>query len=216
MAEDIVVIGAGGFGRETLDVIEAINAVAPVWSVLGVLDDGPADLQRERLAARGIDVLGPVEYIRQLPAGCRYAMGIGSPSVRARLASLIASCAASPATLIHPGANVGSQAVVGPGSIICGGVQVSTNVRLGEYAQLNPGAIIGHDAVLEDFVSINPGAIISGEVRVGARTLVGAGAVVLQNLTVGRGSVVGASACVTRNVPDGSCVVGVPARPRAG
>lgn len=216
MAEDIVVIGAGGFGRETLDVIEAINAATavPVWNVIGVVDDGPADMQRVRLQKRGVPLLGGLEAYTALAASCRFVVGVGAPLARARIAARLASCGRPPAALIHPAAVIGTSVSIGQGTVICGGVQVSTNVTLGSYVHLNPGAIIGHDSVLEDCVSVNPGAIISGEVRIGTGSLIGAGSVTLQGRSVGERAVVGAAACVTRDVGEKTTVTGVPARPR--
>lgn len=214
MADGIIVIGAGGFGRETLDVIAAINAAngEPLWDVIGVIDDAPAEIQVERLHDRGIRMLGDAEGNRKLLDGAHYVVGIGSPAVRARIAEKAEARGARPAVLVHPAAVVGTRVRISPGAVVCGGAQISTNVRLGRHAHVNPGAIIGHDSVLEDFVSVNPGAIVSGEVTVGARTLIGAGATVLQGLSIREGATVGASACVTKDVAAGSVMVGVPAR----
>jgi len=214
MADGIIVIGAGGFGRETLDVIAAINASTrdPFWDVIGVVDDAPAEIQIERLRDREIRFLGGIDANRELFDGIHYVVGIGSPAVRARIAERVDAWGARPAVLVHPAAVVGTRVRLAPGAVVCGGAQISTNVRLGRHAHVNPGAIIGHDSVLEDFVSVNPGAIVSGEVAVGTSTLIGAGATVLQGLSVGGGATVGASACVTKDVAPGSVVVGVPAR----
>lgn len=218
MTEDIVVIGVGGFGRETLDVIEAINAVdiAPRWRVLGVVDDAPEPIQLDRLRARGYEHLGSTEQVRSALDPAAYVVGIGSPSVRARIADVLDLAGWRAATLVHPSACIGSLANLGEGAIVCGGVQVSTNVRLGRHVHLNPGSIVGHDSELEDFVSANPGAVVSGEVTVRAGVLIGAGAVVLQGLEVGQGSVIGAAACVTRAVAENDIVLGIPARSIAG
>jgi hypothetical protein len=48
---DLVIVGAGGHGRETLDVVEAINDRSQRWRFLGFIDDGTVDA--ERLARRG-------------------------------------------------------------------------------------------------------------------------------------------------------------------
>lgn len=214
MPKDVVVIGAGGFGRETLDVIESINAAASesLWNVVGVIDDGPSAEQLERLSVRGYDYLGALSDSRAVLATAQCAIGIGSPAVRSRIATLVAGLGGHAAVLVHPSAVIGSQVEIQSGSVVCAGVQLSTNTRIGRYVHLNPGAIIGHDTVLDDFVSVNPGAIVSGDVRVGTRTLVGAGSVILQGLTVGDDVIVGAAACVTKNVAAQAVVKGVPAR----
>lgn len=213
MAERIIVIGAGGFGRETLDVIEAINASTrdPAWDLIGVVDDAPAEAQIERLSDRGVRLLGGIDANRELFDGTHYVVGIGSPSVRERIADKVDSWGARPATLVHPSAVVGTRVVMAAGSVVCAGVQISTNVRLGRHTHVNPAAIIGHDSILGDYVSVNPGAIVSGEVAISAGTLIGAGSTILQGLRVGAGAIVGASACVTKSVAPKSVVVGVPA-----
>lgn len=214
MTDDIVVIGGGGFGRETLDVIEAINALSetPLWRVIGVADDSPEPIQLDRLRERGYEHLGSAASVRARNAASYYVVGIGSPSARARIAGDFDRAGWKAAILVHPSATVGSSVSIAEGVVICGGVQLSTNTRLGEHVHLNPGSIVGHDSALSEFVSVNPGAVVSGEVTVHAGALIGAGAVVLQGLTVGAGAVVGAAACVVRTVPDHDTVVGVPAR----
>ncbi|MDX2377631.1 NeuD/PglB/VioB family sugar acetyltransferase [Microbacterium sp. LRZ72] len=214
MVDELVVVGAGGFGRETLDVIEAINASTneAVWKVLGVTDDAPSSVSLERLAARGYKYLGPSPDVRASRSATMYVVGVGSPNVKAQIVADFDAAGWEAPVLIHPSASIGSMTALAAGSVVCGGVQLSTNTRLGRHVHLNPGSIVGHDAALADFVSVNPGAVVSGDARIGARVLIGAGAVVLQGLEVGAGAVVGAAACVTRSVRPHQTVVGVPAR----
>ncbi|MBY6060309.1 acetyltransferase [Microbacterium esteraromaticum] len=213
MTRDLIVVGAGGFGRETLDVVEAINTVEPVpeWNVLGVVDDGPAETHLSRLEARGYRHLGGIDQLEVHP-GAAVVIAIGAPNVRARIASALEATGVVFATLVHPRAVVGSQVRLGVGTVVCGGAQISTNVVIRAHGHINPGAVIGHDTVLGTHVSVNPGAIVSGEVTIGRDTLVGAGAVILQRLRLGENVTVGASACVTRDVESGLVVKGVPAQ----
>ena len=175
------------------------------------MDDGPSELNLERLAARGVAYLGTVEeWLATVERPTRYVLGIGSPEVRRRLVGRLEDAGARPFTAVHPSATFGAQVVVGEGVVVCAGVAVSTNVRLGRHVHVNPNATIGHDAVLGDFVSVNPAAVVSGEVTIGEGTLIGASATVLQQLSVGRGTIVGAGAVVTKAVPDGVVVKGIP------
>jgi sugar O-acyltransferase (sialic acid O-acetyltransferase NeuD family) len=209
--ERVVVIGASGFGRECLDVLEAMAAAGSPLEVVGVVDDGPSELNLERLAARGVAFLGTVDQWLAMDAhGRGYVLGVGSPEVRRRLVARLDGAGVQPFTAVHPSATFGARVVLGEGVVVCAGVAVSTNVRLGQYVHLNPNATIGHDAVLGEFVSVNPGAVVSGEVVVGEATMLGASSTILQGLTVGAGVVVGAGAVVTKDVPDGVVVKGVP------
>ncbi|MEV4666430.1 acetyltransferase [Microbacterium sp. LWO12-1.2] len=213
MTERVVVVGGGGFGRETLDVLEALIAAGEPFEALGVLDAAPRDADLDQLRARRIPYLGTdAEWLSGAAKDELYVVAIGDPAIRRSVADRFADAGLRAATLIHPRATIGSQARIGQGVVVTAGVQISTNVTIGDHVHLNPASVIGHDAVLSDFVSVNPGAIVSGNVTVEVGVLLGAGSVVLQGLAVGAGATVGASACVTRDVSPRRVVVGVPAR----
>lgn len=213
MAE-LIVLGAGGFGRETLDVIERHNGTTQEpHTVLGVADDNPSLINLERLAQRRYAYLGSIDQATAAHPSANYVVGIGNPRTRAALVARMDQARRHALSVIHPAANIGSMVQIDDGCVICAGVHVSTNVRLGRHVHLNAGATIGHDAQIEDFVSVNPGAIVSGSVTLASETLIGAGATILQGLRIMAGATVGASACVTRSVEGGTTVIGIPARP---
>lgn len=209
----VVVVGASGFGRECLDVLEAMQSAGAHIAVLGVVDDAPSEANLKRLAERGVAHLGGIDHwLATRAERARFVLGVGSPAVRRRLVERLERAGLSAFSAVHPSAIIGSRTDLGAGVVVCGGAVISTNVRLGRHVHVNPNATIGHDAVLDDYVSVNPAATVSGEVHVGERSLIGAGAVVLQGLRIGPDALVGAAACVTRPVPRGVTVKGVPAR----
>lgn len=214
MAEDLVVIGAGGFGREVLDVVEALNAAAPepVWNVIGVADDDPSAANLERLGARHAGYVGTVEDLLARLKRPRYVVGIGSPRVRRLIANRLDAAGLEAATLIHPAATLGRPVEAGAGTVVCAGARVTTNVSLGRHVHLNPNVTVGHDTTLGDFVSMNPASSVSGDCVIEDEVLIGVGAVILNGRKVGRSAVVGGAACVVRDVPASSVAKGVPAR----
>lgn len=220
MGSRLVVIGAGGFGRETVDVIEALNAERAdvgedaAWDLLGVVDDSPSETNLARLADRGIAHLGSLdEVLDAAPTGLAYAVGIGSPAVRRRIAERCDDAGLAAATLVHPSATIGSRVSLGPGTVVCAGARVTTNIEIGRHVHINPNVTIGHDTVVEDYVSLNPQAAISGDCVLETGVLVGVAGVVLNGLRVGAGAIVGGAACAVGDVEPGIVVVGVPARP---
>src|SRR5215210_6224698 len=60
--EPLVLIGSGGFGRETAELVRAINdgETSPRWSLLGFLDDDPA---RWGTTQSGVRVLGGTDQL---------------------------------------------------------------------------------------------------------------------------------------------------------
>lgn len=198
----LVIAGAGGFGRETFDVVLARGEPDPAEVVF-------ADDARAGETVRGRPVIAPGDA----EAGARLVVAVADPAARRRLAERLEAQGLEPATLVHPRAIVGPETTVGAGSVVLGGAHISSSCRLGAHVQINYNATVGHDAVLEDRATVFPGANVGGAAHVAAGATVGANAAVLQQRRIGSGAVVGAGAVVTRDVDPGRTVVGVPARP---
>jgi sugar O-acyltransferase (sialic acid O-acetyltransferase NeuD family) len=216
VSQPIVVIGAGGFGREVIDVMEAMNAAGSgsPWEFRGVIDDSLSATNRARLQDRSIPFLGSSdEYLGTSGAAVSYVVGIGAPSVRRRVADRFDAAGHVGATLVHPSVTMGALVTVGAGTVLCAGVRITTNVTVGRHVHINLNATVGHDTTIAEFVSLNPLASISGDCVLEREVLVGVGGIVLNGLRLGEGAVVGGAACVVRDVLPHTTVVGVPAKP---
>ena len=64
MTRGLLLVGAGGFARETAEAVRAVNAVAPTWELLGYVDDNPALLGT---AIGGVPVVGPIDAVHDHP-----------------------------------------------------------------------------------------------------------------------------------------------------
>jgi sugar O-acyltransferase (sialic acid O-acetyltransferase NeuD family) len=204
---DIVIVGAGGFAREALDVIEAVSASREMagegWRFIGFLDDG-----RPNTYGRG-PIIGPLSDLDRLQVS--YVIGIGNPRVRKRVDE---SADLEAAVLVHPDATLGPDVELGPGSIVTAGVRMTSHIRIGRHVHLNLNSTVGHDAVLHDYVTVNPLAAISGEVTLLEGVTIGTNGAVNQQRTVGAWTIVGAGAVVVKDLPPNIVATGVPARAR--
>ena len=205
---ELVIVGGGGHGRETLDIVEAINAVEPTWAFAGFVDDG--EIIADRLERRDASLLGTTEILAN--TNLHYVVGIGSPAVRAKLDEQLTAWGRTAATLIHPAATLASDNRISDGVLLAAGARVTTNVTLGRHVHLNVNAVVSHDCVIGDYTTLSPGSLVNGDVQIGTGVFLGTGAIITPGITIGDHAVIGAGAVVVNDVPPGVTVKGVPAR----
>ena len=201
----VVVLGAGGHGRELADIVRQVASTRGGVELIGIADDNEPD--RAILARSGIRFLGPRTAIDGRDLDLH--LGVGYPHIRSQIDRSLRY----PATpLIHPSATVGSANSFDDGVVLAQGAIVTTNVRLGRHTHVNVGASLSHDCVVGNYVTICPGVTLAGSVLVGDSVFIGAGATVLPGVSIGDGAVIGAGAVVATDVPAAATFAGVPAR----
>jgi sugar O-acyltransferase (sialic acid O-acetyltransferase NeuD family) len=207
----LLLIGAGGFARETLELVRAVNRRAPEWQVLGLLDDDPRLLGRR---VHDVEVIGPSEAVHDHPDALVTACVASpqNPTGRLALVERLGLPAERYATLVHPTATVPEWGSIGPGSVVHAGTVFTADVTLGAHAVVMPLVVLTHDDHVGDGVTFGAGARVAGQVTVEDGAYVGSGALIREHVVVGAGSVVGMGAVVTQPVPAGEIWAGVPAR----
>jgi sugar O-acyltransferase (sialic acid O-acetyltransferase NeuD family) len=206
-AEPLVIVGAGGHGREMLDIVEAINREHQRFDVRGFVAD---EAEVELVARRGVPWLGGIDELKGIDAS--YVIGIGSSEARRRIDAELRDAGKEPATLIHPLASLGSDLRLGAGVVAAAGARLTTNVTMGRHSQLNVNAVVSHDCDVGAYVTLSPGVLVNGDCRIGDGAFLGTGAVVVRGHSVGAGAVIGAGAVVVDDVPERVTAKGVPAR----
>ncbi len=208
--EKLLIVGSGGFGRETLECVRAIDAVCPTWDLVGFLDDDPALVGQ---VVDGLPVVGDIDSA--LASDHRVVVTTGHPgnyTSRKRIVERLGLPSRRYATIIHPTAVLPTSARVGVGTILLATVVATTTVRIGSHVAVMPGTIFTHDDVVEDFTTFGAGVRVAGGARVREGAYVGSGAMIREGCSVGSWSLIGMGSVVTKDVPDSEVWIGAPAR----
>ncbi|MGD2147263.1 MAG: NeuD/PglB/VioB family sugar acetyltransferase [Anaerolineae bacterium] len=206
---DLVILGAGGVGRQVAQITRDINSVAATWNLVGYLDD---DLSRMGERVAGITVLGDPDWLC-LHCNVHVAIAIGdSPARFKAYRRLKAIRHRRIATLVHPSAWRGMRVVIGTGTIVYANAVLDPDVTIGNGSIINKVCTVGHDASVGDFVTLGPGVNLGGGVHVGSGSCFGINSATIHGLHIGDWSVVGAGAVVVDDLPANVIAVGVPAR----
>lgn len=207
--QKLIIIGAGGHGKEVAWTVAQLNALQPRFELLGYCDDGlyPGTL------VLGVPVLGGIESVAaSLAADFGYICAVGRNKIRPVLIARAEAVGWRPVSVVHPSAVVSPDADIGAGTFLAPGTYVGPHAVLGAHCIVNFHASIGHDAVLGDHVQVCPGARVSGNVRLGAGVFLGSNAVVAPGVTMGDWSKLSACSFAAIPIPAGFTAFGVPAR----
>jgi sugar O-acyltransferase (sialic acid O-acetyltransferase NeuD family) len=206
----LVVIGCGGFGRETARA--ALDGGFP-GEVLGFLDDDPS---RAGATIEGLPVLGPIERARE-PGGVVFVVATGRPDQYTSRHAIVARLGLPDdryATVVHPAASLAGDTELGCGSVVLAGVVATAGVRIGAHVALMPQVVLTHDVVVDDFATVASSVALAGGTHVGRGAYLGAATLVRQGLVVGEWAMTGMGSLVLADVPAGRLWFGVPAQDR--
>jgi sugar O-acyltransferase (sialic acid O-acetyltransferase NeuD family) len=206
--KDIIIMGAGGFGREVLQWVKDINKANETWNIKGFIDDKPGAL--EEGCECDYKVIGSISEW-QPGENEVFAAAIANPQVKENKVCGLKSRGAVFASVIHPSAYIGSFCKVGEGVILYPGTMVTINASIGNFVALL-GSCVGHDSSVGDFSTISAFCAINGHVSVGERAFAGVGVTVIPSKTIGNDAYVGAGSVVIMDVKNGERVFGNPAR----
>jgi acetyltransferase EpsM len=211
---DLIIYGAGGFGREIASMCDPGNTgtsgchggpYQPPWRVAAFIDDTSGTRGQ---SIYGVPCLG--SYDEAVPSfsgkevWCHIA--IGDNEGRKKIAERIKKVSWKPATVIHNTAYVSRETEVGEGSFFGPYVTVSPKSVIGKYVLLNTRSSIGHHATLGDFSQISLNASVLGYGHVGKGAMIGAHAVVMSNVTVGAWATVAIGTPILRDVKPGHTI----------
>lgn len=200
--KNIGIVGAGGFAREVLWLIEDIGLAG---RVRGFFESD--DIWKDR-SVSGVPVLPLSQFD---PSATELAIGIGSPAARRNIVAALPRDTVFP-VLVHPSVQRSRRVEIGAGTVICAGSILTCDIRLDEHVQLNLATTVGHDCHLKKFVTTAPSVNISGTCTLGEATYIGTNACLREGLTVPAETVIGMGAVVVSSPAEAGIYVGNPAK----
>jgi sugar O-acyltransferase (sialic acid O-acetyltransferase NeuD family) len=204
----LVILGAGGFGREVVAWARQSVQFEREWTVKGLIDDNPQALAGKNVS---VPLLGSIQDY-QPSEGEVFICAIGIPAIKRRCCELLLSRGARFTQLIHRTAVMGDNVDLAEGVVLCPYSVVSANNRLGRCVAINLHSSVDHDACVDDWSQVNCHCDLTAAVQVGREVFIGSSVSIIPNVRIGDGAYIGAGSVVLRDVPPQAKVFGVPAR----
>ena len=210
LQKKVVIIGAGGFGREVLDIFDALNQKKNQVEVLGFIVQ--EQYGKVGTVVNGKPILGDFDWLEANYSQVEVLCSVGAPHHRIRLIRRAKEIGCKFINLIHPNAIMTRWITLGEGVVITAGCILTNNILIGNHVHINLGCTVGHDVVIKDYVTLSPGVHISGNIEIGEGCYVGTGTNTIEKLNIGEWSIIGAGSTIVREVSPNTTVVGVPGK----
>jgi sugar O-acyltransferase (sialic acid O-acetyltransferase NeuD family) len=205
---DIVILGAGGMGRETFEVVEDTFGNDSNYRVKGFLSDVLDVLD-------GFEnyppLLGTIKDYQVQPND-RFILAIGDVAGRRKIAESILERSGEFINLIHPTAQVFRSAKIGRGVIIFPCAYVGADSKIGDFCLINAHALAGHDTILGNFSEMAPYSILGGGTQTGKEVFFCMHAVTAPKTKLGNRIIISQGSTNKENPADDSFVEGVPGK----
>jgi sugar O-acyltransferase (sialic acid O-acetyltransferase NeuD family) len=201
------IYGAGGLGREVLELARIINRQENRWEDFIFIDDKPLD------TVNSVKVYAYADAISLFRGNLEVSVGVGEPSTREKLFAKLKEDGIGTPTLIHPDVHIPDTTKIGKGVTVQADSFISCNVEIEDYVYIQPNVGVGHDDILKEGCMLSSMSNLAGAVTIGRYTYVGMSAAIRELVSVGDYSIIGMYSAVYKDIPDEMVAMGNPARP---
>lgn len=204
---DIVIVGAGGFGREVC-LWAKDSFPKDQYRINGFLDDNPKALNNYNVE---INIIGSIDDY-EIKENDRFVVGMGNIEIKKKVVEQLEARNAQFLTLIHPTAEIADTSMVGRGNIIAPFVLISNCAKIDDFVIMNSYSSCGHDSSVGKHCILSPYATISGFAILEDEVFLGTHSTVIPGKRVGHKSKISANSVVMRDVAANKIVFGVPGK----
>jgi len=194
----LIIIGAGGHAKSSLDVIHSEKK----FRVVGFVDN--AYKQGDTFCS--YKILGndnDLDQLVNLAKNAFIAIGqISNPDIRNNLYIRLRDIGFKLPSILSPNASISIDSFIHEGTIVMNGACVNSGAKIGSNCIINTGAIIEHDAIIGDNCHISTNAVVNGSCSVGNSSFIGSGSILRNNISIGSKCFVGMGSRVLKDLPD--------------
>lgn len=204
----LLILGAGGCGREVLEWAKDINEKNKRWDEFAFLDFHPEMLEGKGCPERVIG--NDDDYAIQ--DGDEFICAIGEGHLREKVVNHLKKRGANFTNIIHPTAIVAESALLGEGIVLYPYSIVSADAVIGDGCIINMHSTIAHDVVLGKYSTISAHCDITGACKIGDYAFMGTSSQIIPGQKIGDDVFICAGSTVMTRVKTGSKVLGYPAK----
>ena len=180
MDRQLVIIGAGGVGRE----IAAVLKKYPLqdYALVGFIDDGI----EPGTVVNNIEVLGGISWIANNHKDLGVVLAFGNSQTRKKIVKALHGFQLHYPTIIHPNVNIHEVDTfkIGKGCYIADGCILTTNIVIGDFCFLNISCTLLHDTSIGDYSVLMPGVRITGGASIGAGVYIAPNCAIATNCVI--------------------------------
>lgn len=207
--ENILIIGARGFGREICGgLMRKPFSYNKKFKIKGFLDDNKEALD-------GFSGFPPIvssveDY--EIKKKDVFVCALGNAAAREKYIEIIKNKGGRFITLIKPNSIICNTAEIGEGVYIGDFCRISENTRISDFSLIHGYSTVAHDVQIGKYCVVQVNSFLGGYVKVGDRSTLHTRTTVIPGVTIGENAVTGAGSVVLKDVPSGITVFGVPAK----
>lgn len=205
--KDLIIVGAGGHGREVLEWVLDINDASPTWNVLGFIDDNLNKLEGKKSKYKIIGTISDWE----VGENQSFALGIAAPEAKEKVAKNLIDRGAEFISVIHPTSRIAKNVTYGLGFVAYPNSAIGPDSCVGDFVTLLSSKI-GHDVCVGDYTTISSNCGVNGGVTLGKRVFLGNHVAIVPGKMIGDDVYVGLGSVVINDVEENVKVFGNPAR----
>jgi len=206
--KNLVIIGAGGYGREVLNLVIHCNESTKQFSIKGFIDDNITALDN----FQGYPPILSTIKNYKIEKDDVFVCAIGNIQLKKELCSHILQLGGNFITLIHPSTRINQNTKIGNGVLVFMNSNISNDCIIDDFVTIQGFVGLGHDTIIGKWSHINTFTFTGGGVIIGDEVLLNTRSTILPKVKICSNAVVGACSLVVRNIKEPITVFGVPAK----